>query len=112
MEHGKDLPLPVQWTWDGTDLRGALSTREQALETMSVKPQLFEIFKHSVRVPTTNFSFIVAERPDGIRISQTFAVYTEGKRLWMDVTTAMVRPQGLVLSVAMSTYRDCTIKES
>lgn len=112
VEFGKELPLPVQWTWDGTELRGALSTPAQELETMSVKPTLFEIFKHSLRVPTTNFSFVVSVRPDDIRITQTFAVYTEGERVWMDVTTAMVRPQGLVLSAAMSTYHNCAVKET
>lgn len=109
---GREITSPVQWAWDGVDLRVIATSHDQELKAGTLKPLQFERIKVPGTTPGVSYSFVVVTPANGIRVTQTLYVYGNGKSLAMAEITGMVSGQGLIIDATRTEYRGCSVKES
>ncbi|WP_152385732.1 hypothetical protein [Achromobacter sp. GbtcB20] len=109
----KELPHPIQWKWDGVELRTSYKhvNPEIVFELAPVHFQERVIDRDGLAshgLKATLYTFVMSVERNGDRMSRSFMVMEANSKVSLLESSGFVSEAGGLLSVKETTYRDCT----
>ncbi|MGE8705368.1 MAG: hypothetical protein ACN6O5_22030 [Achromobacter sp.] len=105
---GKEVPRPVEWRWDGVELRTTTVNADQEVDTHDVTPVHFVRRNLGHDDHSAYYAFVLSVGKDGDRLSRTIHVFTYAERTFAFDHLATITKEGALIRPIESGHSDCT----